>query len=244
MKKMFKVFGIALLACSLLTVACQKDEDTSSTTTTNNSGTNGGGTNPTPNPNPNPNPNPQPQPQPTSSIQFEWDGQVQELKAVNISYQSNQDDVYYIDINASGDAHQSGDQQLVDLPSYQIVFSYVGAGYVGAHDLAFDEQYISVFSTEVMSDDAHTQMFTTRGSDNIYTLTNPDFVYVSHTEQNVSYNVENHTFSGTVNIVLKSVYDEATSVSPIRQKTLKVTVQNYPVTVSAKGMDATKKVRK
>ena len=40
MKKMFKMFGIALLACSLLTVACSKDEDTTTTTTTNNSGSN------------------------------------------------------------------------------------------------------------------------------------------------------------------------------------------------------------
>ena len=47
MKKMFKMFGIALLACSLLTVACSKDEDTTTTTTTNNSGSNNNGVTPT-----------------------------------------------------------------------------------------------------------------------------------------------------------------------------------------------------
>lgn len=57
MKNIFKLMGIALMACSLM-VACNKDDDSSTD-------------NPTPNPNPNPNPTP------TSSVTITWGGAAQ-----------------------------------------------------------------------------------------------------------------------------------------------------------------------
>lgn len=234
MKKMFKMFGIALLACSLLTVSCNKEEDDTANTPANN-----GGSTPDPNPNPNPNPNPDPDPQTNPTIEFKWDGEVQELKAINVAYRSQQEDVYYIIIDASGDAHQSGDQNLVDLPSYRIVFSYVGQNYQNSHDLDLDLNNLRVFSTETMSDDDHISMFTTPGDNNVYTLTTPDFAYVSHTVQGLAYDADANTFSGTANIVLSSVYDQATGAATVRQKTLTLTVRNYPVSPYQKGGEKT-----
>lgn len=239
MKKMFKVFGIALLACSLLTVACQKDEDTSSTTTTNNSGNNGGGTNPTPNPNPNPNPNPDPNPNPqpqpqTGTMTFSWDNQVKELRAVEIQYYIMGEDAVQLFIDGSGNKTNNGQTDVVELPSYSIQMKYIGEQYSNAQPLDIMTDRVRIFSEEVAD---HMDMFTTpsQNGDGLVTLSTPDYKYVSHTKENLSYDMTNNTFSGTFTITLSSVYDEASGVSPIRQKTLTVTANQYPATPFQQG---------
>lgn len=83
MKNIFKMMGIALMACSLM-VACNKDDDNS-----------------TDNPNPNP-------PTPTATLNITWDGAAQTL-GFKDAYQSSQNaKAFYIDAakGLNGDTYE------------------------------------------------------------------------------------------------------------------------------------------
>ena len=226
MKKMFKMFGIALLACSLLTVACSKDEDTTTTTTTNNGGSNNNGGTPNPNPNPNPNPDPS-DPNPTvpqGTLTVKWDN-VTKTMGNYIVMNRVQGTTTTLQIDLFGSRRIEGDNTFVELPHY-CLFLYQPQG--GSMNVYGD--FCTAYSEEINSDAQHQAMFTELDpSGDFYTFTEPDYVYVSHSNANFTYNSQNKTVSGSANIVYKSVYDERTGVATPAQHTLSVTFNNFPV---------------
>ena len=82
-------------------------------------------------------------------------------------------------------------------------------------------------------------------SGEFYTFTEADYVYVSHTNSNFTYNEQDKTLSGSASVVFSSVYDERTGVTPIAQHTLDVTFNNFPVaTIGWGDQGGTKMKRK
>ncbi len=224
MKNCFKYFGIALLACGLMMASCDKEE-TPDNNNTNNGGENGGGNNGGNNGGGNVD---------TAYVTFKWDNEVKQLKSIDLQYYDMGENAVQLFLMASGDKTQSGDQTLVDLPSYHVELCEIGEQYTNAQPLDIMTDRVKIFSEEVMSDDDHMSAFTTPQSGNIVTLTTPDFAYVSHTKQNLSYDYEKHELTGTITITLKSVWDEMQSVTP-RQSVLTITLNKYPAVPFSQG---------
>lgn len=226
MKNCFKYFGIALLACGLMMASCDKEE-TPDNNNTNNGGENGGGNNGGNNGGGNAD---------TAYVTFKWDNEVKQLKSIDLQYYDMGENAVQLFLIASGDKTQSGDQTLVDLPSYHVELCEIGEQYSNAQPLDIMTDRVKIFSEEVMSDDDHMNAFTTPRGDGsgIVTLTTPDFAYVSHTKQNLSYDYEKHELTGTITITLKSVWDEMQSVTP-RQSVLTITLNKYPAVPFSQG---------
>lgn len=234
MKKFFKYLSIMLLACGMVMTACSKDDSDSSSS--NNGGSNNGGNNGGGNGGGN-NGGGNGGGEASSTISFKWDGTTLDLKSVEVKYYSQQEGVTYLILDASGNRTQSGEQSLVELPSYHFQLLEVVGEQYGSNQQALDVQTstVQIFSEEVMSDEDHTNMFTTPSGNNIVTLTTPDFNYVRHTKQNLSYNAETHKLSGTIDFTLSSVWDAHNNSSSVRQKHLIVTLNNYQCTQYSGG---------
>ena len=227
MKNIFKYLGIAMLAFSLVAVACSKDDEENQAENTENNGggstgggntgggngggNTGGGT--------------------TTSITFNWDGQNQEINEVTCEYLGS-----ILLINGVKNTHQQGEQTLLDLPEFRLCIKSSGSSWqVDAGNPSFT----AVYSTEIMADDEHQNMFTTYdGTNHIYTLDKgPDFSYVEGSFEAIDFTYADNKASGTLKADFKSVYDGE------RVKTLKVILKNYPFTEYRRAASAPMAVR-